>query len=89
TTKSIIKSRKMLYADLKEIEQKMPEKLRLYESNTNFLFVKTNDATKIFGYLKSQGIIVRNMNGYLRITAGTEFENQQVIKNLKKFYKVG
>lgn len=89
TIQVIVSSLKMLYAELKEIEKQVPDKIKVYESNTNFVFVKTDDSTRIFEHLKLSGIIVRNMGGYLRITAGTDFENQQVVKEIKKFYKVG
>jgi len=29
------------------------------------------------------------MNGYLRITAGSQDENQKLLNQIKKFYKVG
>ncbi len=85
----IVKSKEMLYSEIKKIESQIPQKIKLYESDTNFVFIKTQEATDIFEYLKSNGIIIRNMNGYLRITAGTEDENRQVVDLIKRFYKVG
>lgn len=79
----------MLYFELKKIEEKIPEKLKVYKSNTNFVFIKTQDAKQIFEFLKTNGIIVRNMNGYLRITAGSQDENKKLLSQIKKFYKVG
>jgi len=89
TIQVIVNSLKMLYAELKEVEKQVPDKIKLYESNTNFVFIRTDDSTRIFEHLKSKGIVVRNMGGFLRITSGTEFENQQVVKEIKNFYKVG
>lgn len=78
-----------LYFELKKIEKKFPKNLKIYKSNTNFVFIKTQDAKQIFEFLKTNGIIVRNMNGYLRITAGSQDENQKLLNQIKKFYKVG
>lgn len=86
---SIKTSLDMLYLELKKIEQKVPNKIKVYNSNTNFVFIKTQDATQIFEFLKTNGIIVRDMNGYLRITAGTQDENRKLLKQIENFYKVG
>ena len=38
----------------------------------------------IFEALKKKGISIRNMNGYLRISAGSRAENQELIQALDK-----
>jgi histidinol-phosphate aminotransferase len=53
--------------------------------------VKVTDANAIYSYLRDKGIIVRNRNnvllceGCLRITVGTEKENDDLIKALRSF----
>ena len=63
----------------------------VYPSDANFLLVKVTDANGIYAYLRDQGIIVRNRNnvilceGCLRITVGTEKENQELLGALGSF----
>lgn len=60
------------------------------ESVTNFLFVLIEeDSDEIFQKLLREGVIVRSMKGWglpnaLRVTIGTENENEAFIKSLKK-----
>lgn len=64
---------------------------KVYPSDANFLLVKIKDANKIFLYLQTKGIIVRNRSttagceGCLRITIGTMEENKQLIEALKSW----
>lgn len=62
----------------------------VYPSDSNFLLVKMNNARKIYDSLSTGGIIVRDRSkvvlcdNCLRITIGTEKENQALIDALKK-----
>lgn len=62
---------------------------KIYPSDANFLLVKVNDANGIYKKLVKKGIIVRNRNSVslcgncLRITVGTEEENEELIDSLK------
>ena len=63
---------------------------KVYPSDANFLLVKVPDADLLYTQLVEQGIIVRNRNtiarclGCLRITIGTQEENAELLKTLKK-----
>jgi histidinol-phosphate aminotransferase len=63
---------------------------KVYPSEANFLLVRVNNADKIYNSLVDKGIIVRNRsnialcNGCLRITVGTEEENELLINTLKQ-----
>lgn len=65
--------------------------LKVYPSDTNFLFVKTVDGPGVFTYLLRKGIVVRDRskvtlcNDCLRIAVGTERENDELIEALKEF----
>ena len=65
--------------------------LDIYPSDANFILVKTTDANKIYDYLVSKGIIIRNRSkvelceGCLRITVGTPDENTTLLEELKQF----
>lgn len=62
----------------------LPEVLKVYPSDANFLLVKTKDARGLYDYLLKDGIVVRDRSkvelcgGCLRITVGTEAENREL-----------
>jgi histidinol-phosphate aminotransferase len=62
--------------------------LHIYPSDANFLLVKFTEPKKVYQVLTDIGIVVRDRSkvaeGCLRITIGTEDENSQLIKELKK-----
>jgi histidinol-phosphate aminotransferase len=63
----------------------------VYPSDANFILAKMDTARKIYDYLSSKGIIVRDRSKIilcddcLRITIGTPEENQQLINALKAY----
>ena len=79
---TVVNSRKELYAELLKINSDKIEKI--YETHTNFVFMKVKNAKAIFEKMKENSIIIRNMGDYLRITAGTEYENEKMLKTFKK-----
>ena len=70
---------------LAEVIKSMPQVQEVYPSDTNFLLVKIPNATQLYKYLLTQGIVVRdrssleNCGDSLRITIGTEQENTQLV----------
>lgn len=64
---------------------------KVFPSDANFLLVKMKHANEVFTYLQKKGIIVRNRSttkgceGCLRITVGTEQENEELITALKNY----
>ncbi len=70
---------------LAEVIASMPHVIKVFPSDTNFLFVKIPHARKLYTYLLSQGIIVRDRSSLelcedsLRITVGTEQENTALV----------
>lgn len=69
----------------------LPFVQKIYPSDANFILVRVDDANKVYDYLKERGIIVRNRNnvilceGCLRITVGTEKENNELVEVLKQY----
>jgi len=63
----------------------------VYPSDANFLLVKVADPDGLYAWLRDRGIIVRNRNrvnlcsGCLRLTIGSETENQLLIQSLKEY----
>lgn len=79
---TVIKSKEELYSAIIEIKSDKIE--RIYESHTNFVFIKVKEAPKVFEKMKNRGIIIRNMGEFLRITAGTKYENEKMLAELIK-----
>ena len=75
----IIESRKFLYEKMLEISQKYTKLEKVYESVTNYVFIKTPLAKEIYEKLLERSIAIRYMGSYIRITAGSESENNEVI----------
>jgi histidinol-phosphate aminotransferase len=83
----IVKEREWLVKSLTAL----PLVEKVYDSDANFLLVKTTNARAIYSYLLQKGIVVRDRSkvelceGCLRITVGTEKENQELINALELF----
>lgn len=62
---------------------------KVFQSDANFILIKVDDADKRYAQLLSKGLVVRNRssqplcNNCLRITVGTNEENNQLINALK------
>ncbi|MDA9001586.1 histidinol-phosphate transaminase [Flavobacteriaceae bacterium] len=83
---SILNQREKLISSLEKLD--FIEKI--YESDTNFILIKVDNADLRYNQLLKKGIIVRNRtNQYLcqnclRITIGTKIENNSLIKTLNE-----
>jgi histidinol-phosphate aminotransferase len=65
----------------------------IYPSDANFLLVKLTDARRIYEFLLTRGIVVRDRSRVelcddcLRITVGTQKENEELLLALWQFSK--
>ncbi|MDD2962170.1 MAG: histidinol-phosphate transaminase [Muribaculaceae bacterium] len=63
----------------------------IYPTDANFILVRVDDANRLYDYLCDSGIIIRNRNrvekcaGCVRITVGTEQENDELINAMKNY----
>lgn len=86
---TLLASREKLIADLSQFDFI----LKIYPTEANFVLVRTVDADSVYSYLCRQGVIVRNRNrvekcfGCLRITIGSDDENNELITQLKQYGK--
>ncbi len=70
---------------LAQVIASMPHVIQVFPSDTNFILVKIPYARKLYEYLMSKGIIVRDRSALelcedsLRITVGTEQENTLLV----------
>lgn len=76
---------------LKTEMQQIPFIQKIYPSEANFLLFRVKDANDLYKYLIEHKIIVRNRNsapllkGCLRVSVGTQIENERFIEILKKY----
>lgn len=83
----ICKSRDDLFNGLKKIEEGNPGRIEILNSVTNFVTVKTPECTAIYKRLLKDGIAIRCFDGFLRITAGSETENEELLSAFSKALK--
>ena len=82
----IISETKKLYDGIMTINEKYKAFDAVYETRTNFIFIKTDKAKDIYEYLLENSIAIRFFGGNIRITAGTPEENAEVLAVLEKFF---
>ena len=81
----IIRNKSNLYKELLKIDLVN----KIYDSDTNFLLVKVDNANIRYTQLLEKGVVVRNRTNEplcedcLRITVGTEQDNENLIKALR------
>jgi histidinol-phosphate aminotransferase len=65
--------------------------VKIFPSDSNMLLVKFKEAKKLFDYLLSQKVIVRDRSNVvlcedcLRLSVGTEVENEILLKAIESF----
>ena len=88
SVKRLIEARDDLTERLTPICREYPDRFKIIPSETNFIYVETPEAEKIFTYLKEAGIIIRKMSSdRLRITAGRNYENDAVASEINAYLK--
>ncbi|MGN6490469.1 MAG: histidinol-phosphate transaminase [Agriterribacter sp.] len=76
---------------LREKLEDLPQVEHIYPSDANFLLVKVKEARAAYNFLLTKGIVVRDRSnvqlceGCLRITVGSQAENDSLINGLKEF----
>lgn len=83
---SLINERELLVRSLEQVAFIK----KIYPSNTNFVMIKVDDASKRYQQLIENGIVIRNRTtqplceNCLRLTIGTTEENMKLIETLKQ-----
>lgn len=76
---------------LSEVFEQIPAVEKVYPSDANFILVKIKDARKLYEFLLTKGIVVRDRSNVklcadcLRITVGTEEENTLLIDAIQEW----
>ena len=85
--KSVLEERERLIEEF----QNLPCCKHIFPTDANFFLTRVTDAKRIYDYLVSKGIIVRNRSNVtlckdcLRITIGTRPENDTLLQALKQY----
>ncbi len=84
--KKIASERKRLFKGLSKIKE-----IKAFPSDANFILFRAAGADGIFKKLLEEGVLVRDLSravpGCLRVTVGTEKENDKFLKTLKRALK--
>lgn len=77
------KGKEYIYSEVEKLG------LEYVKTNANFMLIKVGDGKKVFDDMLKEGVIVRFLGGdrlkeYIRVSVGTEKENEIFIKALKK-----
>ena len=99
-----IKNREQVQQEIETIKSERSKVMRalkdfdfvkkVFPSQTNFIFVKVNQARQLYNFLMEKGIIIRdrsnqlNCENGLRITIGTAKENDLLLKSLAEYSKI-
>lgn len=83
----IKQSRDELYDMLCALNKKYGDLMTIPKTCTNFVVLRTDMAEDIYNYLLHLGIAVRFFGDFLRITAGSNNENVQLLKFLEKYFE--
>ncbi|MEG2813075.1 MAG: aminotransferase class I/II-fold pyridoxal phosphate-dependent enzyme [Oscillospiraceae bacterium] len=83
----IVKNRNYLYYKICELQKEYDIIEKVYETSTNFVFIKTKQSEHIFKKLLKDSIAIRFMGDYLRINTGSEQENDVLLSCLEKMLK--
>ena len=78
----IVESRKALQEEILALSKKYVRLEKVYDSVTNFVFIKTSLSKELYERLLERSIAIRFMGSYIRITAGSNEENEAVVKAL-------
>ncbi len=79
----ICRERDYLYQEIKKLQEAYPDAFTLFPTKTNFVYLKTGKAEKIFQRMKEEKIAVRLMKDSVRICAGSRDENDAMLSVLK------
>ncbi|SDN44499.1 pyridoxal phosphate-dependent aminotransferase [Acetanaerobacterium elongatum] len=85
--KQVLQNRAELYQDLTDLALKKADIIKVYKSETNFIFVELQDAKATHAALMNKGIVVRCFNRHLRITVGSKDENKALVAALDELLK--
>lgn len=82
--REIVEARDKLQKDLMEMNEEIGIFDKVYESNNNFVMVKSDNSDWICEKLREKSISVSNHHTFIRITVGRDWENEAVVTALRE-----
>lgn len=79
----LVKSAQELYRRLDKLAAEFPILEKVYPTCTNFVFIKTDAAREIHGKLLKKSVAIRCFGGYLRITAPSPEQMEELFAALR------
>ncbi len=84
--------RDRLYSEIQNMKASLHKSLNIlnisvWQSDANFIYLRSSSDREILEYLKSQGTLIRQTGGRLRLTIGTHAQNQRTLERLHNFIK--
>lgn len=83
---TLIANTKKLYSNILDIDRKYGCFEKVYESCTNFIFIKTDKFEEIYSFMLENSVAIRKFRGYIRVTSGSEAENARFTEVLDRFF---
>ena len=84
--KDIVNNREKLYNGLLDISKNSSD-FKVFESCTNFVFIKTPFGKELWEFLKQKSIVIRYMGDYIRISVGTADEVDRTLEAIKAYFE--
>ncbi len=86
--KSLILLTNLLYNGIAAVKEKYGADLTIYPTHANFVYIKTDMASEITSFLAGNSIAIRCFkDGHIRISTGTQRENEILLNTLEKFFE--
>lgn len=83
--KTIVTLRTNLYNSLAGLAEKYPGIFQAVEGCSNFVLLKTSCADQLYTYMLQNSVAIRKLDGYVRVTTGTQQENEVFLQLLEAF----
>ncbi|MDR3186716.1 MAG: histidinol-phosphate aminotransferase family protein [Christensenellaceae bacterium] len=82
--REVLNLKTSLFDELSQLKTVFGQSFEPIPSVTNFIYVKTDVASQIYDKLKDDGIIIRRLpQNAIRITVGSEYENNELLNTLR------
>jgi len=83
---TLIANTKKLYSEIMELNERYGCFEKVYDTCTNFVFIKTAEAEKIYQFMLDNSIAIRKFKGFIRVTSGNAEENSRFMQALEKYF---
>ena len=82
----LVANTKKLHSDIIVLNDRYGCFEKIYDTCTNFVFIKTEEAEKIYQFMLENSIAIRKFKGFIRVTSGNADENRRFMEVLEKYF---